>query len=208
MAAIFGSANSSSSYDEQPFYVVSVMEFEDGEVVRETQYFGEAFEPGSIALSLSNTSGDVAGRPFLEDGDGKARETVGSAIGGWRAGIVRVGAGRRRRPCGPGSRARQPLVPGSAMGSGLGHQLSLGLESVSRLARSGTGGLGALGTPAAVGAAAAPSAGVGASGAPDVEPDHRSVGILQQRNLDPDLTERRHEGMGMSRCSQPSGGQP
>ncbi len=34
------------SYDEQPFYVVSVMEFEDGEVVRETQYFGEAFEPG------------------------------------------------------------------------------------------------------------------------------------------------------------------
>ncbi|HTQ19820.1 nuclear transport factor 2 family protein [Mycobacterium sp.] len=34
------------SYDEQPFYVVSIMEFEDGEVVHETQYFGEAFEPG------------------------------------------------------------------------------------------------------------------------------------------------------------------
>ena len=34
------------TYDEQPFYVVSVMEFEGGEVVRETQYFGEAFEPG------------------------------------------------------------------------------------------------------------------------------------------------------------------
>ncbi|MCV7411605.1 hypothetical protein AWC05_16170 [Mycobacterium florentinum] len=34
------------TYDGQPFYVVSVMEFEDGEVVRETQYFGEAFEPG------------------------------------------------------------------------------------------------------------------------------------------------------------------
>jgi hypothetical protein len=33
-------------YDEQPFYVVSVMEFEDGEVVRETQYFGEPFAPG------------------------------------------------------------------------------------------------------------------------------------------------------------------
>jgi hypothetical protein len=34
------------TYDGKPFYVVSIMEFEDGEVVRETQYFGEAFEPG------------------------------------------------------------------------------------------------------------------------------------------------------------------
>jgi ketosteroid isomerase-like protein len=34
------------TYDGEPFYVVSIMEFEDGEVVRETQYFGEAFEPG------------------------------------------------------------------------------------------------------------------------------------------------------------------
>ena len=34
------------TYDGQPFYVVSIMELEDAEVVRETQYFGEAFEPG------------------------------------------------------------------------------------------------------------------------------------------------------------------
>jgi hypothetical protein len=34
------------TYDGHPFYVVSVMEVEDGKVVRETQYFGEAFEPG------------------------------------------------------------------------------------------------------------------------------------------------------------------
>jgi hypothetical protein len=34
------------TYDEQPVYVVSIMEFEDGKVVRETQYFGEPFEPG------------------------------------------------------------------------------------------------------------------------------------------------------------------
>src|SRR5882757_7220735 len=34
------------TYDEEPYYVVSIMEFEAGEVVRETQYFGEAFEPG------------------------------------------------------------------------------------------------------------------------------------------------------------------
>ena len=33
-------------YDGQPFYTVSIMEFEDGEVVRETQYFSDPFEPG------------------------------------------------------------------------------------------------------------------------------------------------------------------
>ena len=34
------------TYDGQPSYVVSIMEFEEGKVARETQYFGEAFEPG------------------------------------------------------------------------------------------------------------------------------------------------------------------
>jgi ketosteroid isomerase-like protein len=34
------------TYDGQPSYVVSIMEFEHGEVVRETQYFGDPFEPG------------------------------------------------------------------------------------------------------------------------------------------------------------------
>jgi hypothetical protein len=34
------------TYDGQPFSVVSIMEFVAGEVVRETQYFTEAFEPG------------------------------------------------------------------------------------------------------------------------------------------------------------------
>ena len=33
------------TYDGQPNYVVSIMEFEGGQVVRETQYFGEPFEP-------------------------------------------------------------------------------------------------------------------------------------------------------------------
>jgi hypothetical protein len=33
-------------YDDQPYYVVSVMEFEGVEVVRETQYFGDPFAPG------------------------------------------------------------------------------------------------------------------------------------------------------------------
>lgn len=35
------------SYDDRPFHVVSIMEFENGQVVRETQYFGAPFEPGA-----------------------------------------------------------------------------------------------------------------------------------------------------------------
>jgi len=34
------------TYDGQPSYTVSIMEFEDGKVARETQYFGDPFEPG------------------------------------------------------------------------------------------------------------------------------------------------------------------
>ena len=34
------------TYGDRPFHVVSVMEFEDGRVVRETQYFAEPFAPG------------------------------------------------------------------------------------------------------------------------------------------------------------------
>jgi len=34
------------TYDGRPFYTVSIMEFCGTEVVRETQYFTEAFEPG------------------------------------------------------------------------------------------------------------------------------------------------------------------
>jgi hypothetical protein len=33
-------------YDDRPFHVVSIMEFEGDRVVRETQYFAEPFEPG------------------------------------------------------------------------------------------------------------------------------------------------------------------
>ena len=34
------------TYDGQPNHVVSIMEFDGREVVRETQYFSEPFEPG------------------------------------------------------------------------------------------------------------------------------------------------------------------
>ena len=35
------------TYDGKPSYTVSVMEFRDGKVFRETQYFGDPFEPWS-----------------------------------------------------------------------------------------------------------------------------------------------------------------
>ncbi len=34
------------TYDGVPSYTVSIMEFRDGKVARETQYFGDPFEPG------------------------------------------------------------------------------------------------------------------------------------------------------------------
>jgi hypothetical protein len=34
------------TYDGRPSYAVSIMEFEEGKVARETQYFSDAFEPG------------------------------------------------------------------------------------------------------------------------------------------------------------------
>lgn len=35
------------TYGDRPFHVVSIMEFAEGKVVRETQYFAEPFEPGA-----------------------------------------------------------------------------------------------------------------------------------------------------------------
>ncbi len=40
------------SYSDRPFHVVSIMEFEGGKVARETQYFGEPFEPGASRSHL------------------------------------------------------------------------------------------------------------------------------------------------------------
>ena len=34
-------------YDEKPFYTVSIMQFRDGKVAHETQYFGEPFAPSA-----------------------------------------------------------------------------------------------------------------------------------------------------------------
>ncbi len=34
------------TYDGKPSYVVSIMEFDTGQVIRESQYFGDPFDPG------------------------------------------------------------------------------------------------------------------------------------------------------------------
>ena len=34
------------AYDGRPSYSVSIMEFQDGKVARETQYFADPFDPG------------------------------------------------------------------------------------------------------------------------------------------------------------------
>jgi len=40
------------SYDGRPSYVVSIMEFRDGLVAHETQYFGDRFDPGPSRAHL------------------------------------------------------------------------------------------------------------------------------------------------------------
>jgi hypothetical protein len=39
-------------YDGRPSYTVSIMEFQDGKVIRETQYFADPFEPGPSRAHL------------------------------------------------------------------------------------------------------------------------------------------------------------
>jgi hypothetical protein len=45
------------SYDGVPSYTVSIMEFEDGLVARETQYFADRFEPGPSRAHLVEQTG-------------------------------------------------------------------------------------------------------------------------------------------------------
>jgi hypothetical protein len=48
------------SYDGVPSYVVSIMEFRDGRVAHETQYFGDRFEPGASRAHLVERMDDAA----------------------------------------------------------------------------------------------------------------------------------------------------
>jgi SnoaL-like domain len=46
------------SYDGVPSYAVSIMEFRDGEVVHETQYFAQPFEPSPSRAHLVERTDD------------------------------------------------------------------------------------------------------------------------------------------------------
>jgi hypothetical protein len=48
------------TYDSVPSYVVSIMEFQDGQVARETQYFADRFEPGPSRAHLVERMGPAA----------------------------------------------------------------------------------------------------------------------------------------------------
>jgi hypothetical protein len=50
------------TYDARPSYTVSIMEFRDGKVARETQYFGDPFEPGAFACSMGRADALKASR--------------------------------------------------------------------------------------------------------------------------------------------------
>ena len=78
------------------------------------------------------------------------------------------------------------------MGPELGQHLRLGLEQLSRLgtlSRSRwSDGQRTLGTPAVLGAAATTATAVGPGRERDVEYDRSCLGILEQQDLDPALT--------------------
>jgi hypothetical protein len=48
------------TYDGKPSYVVSIMEFREGRVVHETQYFADRFEPGSSRAHLVERGDQVS----------------------------------------------------------------------------------------------------------------------------------------------------
>jgi SnoaL-like domain len=54
------------TYDGQPSYTVSIMEFKDGKVARETQYFGDAFEPGPSRAEMQTARGGDPTLPRAE----------------------------------------------------------------------------------------------------------------------------------------------
>ena len=47
------------SYDDVPSYTVSIMEFRDGLVAHETQYFADRFEPSPSRAHLVERSGSI-----------------------------------------------------------------------------------------------------------------------------------------------------
>jgi SnoaL-like domain len=48
------------SYDDMPSYAVSIMEFREGLVAHETQYFADPFEPGASRAHLVEQAGHIS----------------------------------------------------------------------------------------------------------------------------------------------------
>ncbi len=51
------------AYDGIPSYAVSIMEFREGLVARETQYFADRFDPGPSRSHLVERAADASSRP-------------------------------------------------------------------------------------------------------------------------------------------------
>src|SRR5690242_728887 len=49
------------TYDGEPMYTASIMEFRDGKVQRETQYFGDPFDPPAWRASLAERTRERTG---------------------------------------------------------------------------------------------------------------------------------------------------
>ena len=64
-------------YDEKPFHTVSIMEFRDGKVAHETQYFGEPFTPGASRSRFVEPIGP-ASTPSVNISDGAIIQPGGS----------------------------------------------------------------------------------------------------------------------------------
>ena len=65
------------NYDEKPFHTVSIMEFRDGKVAHETQYFGEPFTPGASRSRFVEPIGPVS-TPSVNISDGAIIKPGGS----------------------------------------------------------------------------------------------------------------------------------
>ena len=48
------------TYDDTPSYVVSIMEFREGRVAQETQYFADRFDPGPSRAHLVERMGEIS----------------------------------------------------------------------------------------------------------------------------------------------------
>ncbi len=64
------------TYDDRPSYTVSIMEFVGGQVARETQYFGDPFEPGPSRAQWVEPTRDVKSLVKMIREEAVSREVI------------------------------------------------------------------------------------------------------------------------------------